>query len=168
MAVDRLSPRGNRRFLLGVVAVVALIALVTSWVRGADVRRVNDACDTWLEHRQSLRAAVAETDEATERAVHARDSRVTAQFNDIDTVRQWLTRWVATSPGVRESLDDDEDASALERGAVWSLGSVEDGVVELHRLIEEEEEPHELASWLPEVEARFRSVDDVCLSAARS
>ena len=70
------------------------------------------------------------------------------------------------SPGVRRALDEDDDTGSLERGAVSAFRYAEEGVAELLDLIEHER-PGFVADWLPELEARFQNVDDVCLSAAR-
>ena len=154
-----------------VVAVAAVIVLVTAaawWFTHADERRVNAACGTYLQHRGLLRAALSETDEATERAVAARADRVDDQyFNDADQARSWVDGWLRESPGVIDSLDHDKDASRLDRGATQSLTHVEQGFVELQSLIAKTE-PNEVAGWLPEMNARMQNVDDTCLWAARS
>ena len=151
-----------------VVLAVALMVVVAGawWVRGADERRVDAACDTWLQHRESLRTAVSESEEAVGRARHERARELPSHFNNADQTLADLRRWLEVSPGVRRTVDEGDDASNLERGAGSAFGFAEDGVTELLRLIEHEG-PGDVADWLPAVEASFQSVDDSCLSAAR-
>ena len=152
--------------LIVAVVVVAVIAGSAWWLNGADERRVNAACDTWLHHRDSLRAVLTETQEAVERADSADAVSAVGYFNDVDTTRAAITQWARESPRVLESLDQSDGASQLERGATFSLDSVQSGLVELQGLIDESP-PEEVAYWLPAVEAQFQNVDDVCLAAAR-
>ena len=58
-----------------VVLAVALMVVVAGawWVRGADERRVDAACDTWLQHRESLRTAVSESEEAIGHSTNAHE-----------------------------------------------------------------------------------------------
>jgi hypothetical protein len=155
--------------MVGGAAVVLVTAVVaTWWFTQADERRVNAACDTYLEQRELLRGALSETDEAIGRAVAAKADRTDDRyFNDADKVRSWIDRWQRESPGVIDSLDQDEDASRLDRAAVPALVFIEEGFAELESLIQESE-PSEVADWLPEVAARMQNMDDTCLSAARS
>ena len=149
------------------LAVVLLAVLASAWwVRGAGERRVDDACDTWLLHRDSLRTAVSESKEAVGRARDESASELPPHFNNADQTLADLRQWLAVSPGVRRTLDADDDASNLEEGAATAFRFAEDGVAELLRLIEHEG-PGWVADWLPAVEASFQNVDDVCLSAAR-
>jgi hypothetical protein len=164
--VERPVLSREARSLLAVAVLGLLLAVTTWWIRGADVRRVNDACDTWLEHRGSLRSLVSETEEAVERALEERARRTTPHFNDYDDVAASFESWQAAGPGVIDSLEDGDDASSLERGAVFGFTATGEGLVELRRLIEQEE-PQWVASWISEIEARFQLVDDTCLSAAR-
>lgn len=156
----------SRRWRVVGAAVLLPIAVSVWWRTGADERRVDASCDTWLEHRESLRTAVSETDEAIGRAAADHASRIGDYYNDVDTTRAAIESWRAESPGVLDALDHDRDASRLERGAVSSLEEVESGVAELDDLIEAGR-PREVALWLPELDARFQIVDDVCLAAAR-
>lgn len=150
-------------------AGAGLVLIVTSWwwVSDADVRRVDGACDTWLHHRDALRAVVSETDEAVGRARAADAARAGGYFNDLDRTRTAITAWHERSPEVVSSLDDSDEASGLERGAVSTLGFIDEGLVELERLIETAR-PSDVAVWLPEVAGRFQILDDICLTAARS
>jgi hypothetical protein len=162
--------RRSRRVIVGatVVLVSALVIAATWWCTRADERRVSAACDTYLEHRELLRAALGETDEAAERALDAKSDRTEDQyFNDADKVRSWIDQWLRESPGVIDTLDQGEDASPLERGAVQSLTFVEQGFAELQSMIQKSE-PSEVIAWLPEVGARMQGFDDTCLWAARS
>lgn len=162
--------RLSRRVVVGaaVVLVIALAIATSWWFTHADERRVNAACDTYLQQRELLRSALSEADEANERAVAAKADRTEDQyFNDADAVRSWIDQWLSESPGVIDSLDHDKDASGLERGAVFSLTLLEEGFAELQSLIEKSE-PNEVADWLPEVGARMQLFDDTCLYAARS
>jgi len=162
--------RLSRRVVVGaaVVLVIALVTAATMWFTHADERRVNAACDTYLQQRGSLRSALSETDEATERAVGAKADRTDDQyFNDADAVRSWIDQWLRESPEVIDSLDRDKDASSLDHDAVRSLTFVAEGFAELQSLIEKSE-PSEVADWLPEVGARMQIFDDTCLYAARS
>jgi hypothetical protein len=162
------SARAGRRTLLIVGGVViAMVAATVWWLNGADERRVNAACDTWLQHRGSLRAVLTESDEAVERAENAHAASTGKYFNDVDTTRTALAQWASQSPRVLNSLDRSHGASSLERGAASSFLFVESGLTDLQKLIEGGD-PEEVANWLPEVGARFQNVDDVCLSAARS
>lgn len=136
------------------------------WLGEADERRVDGACDTWLGQRGALRAVLNESEEAVGRAHDEHSSETATHFNDLDTTIAALQRWEDVSPDVIGSLDNSGDASALERGAVSAFDAVQTGLDELRRLIEQGE-PLELASWVPEVGARFRMVDDTCLAAAR-
>lgn len=147
---------------------MALVVTATWWYVRSDERRVSAACGTYLEHRELLRGALTETNEAVERAVAAK-AEVTEDeyFNDADEVRAWIDQWLRQSPGVIDSLDRDQDAGRLDRGAVASLMAVEEGLVELQTLVEGSA-PSDVADWLPEVAARMQGVDDTCLSAARS
>jgi hypothetical protein len=168
--VTTTTPNGRRsRSIVVGVAAALVIALAATWLfTRSDERRVNAACDTYLQHRELLRGALSETDEAIERAVDAEADRTEDQyFNDADKVRSWIDQWLRESPGVVDSLDHDKDASRLDRGAVHSLTGVEEGFVELQSLLEKSA-PNEVAYWLPEVAARMQGVDDTCLSAARS
>ena len=158
----------NRRALLIAAGVaIAVVASSVWWLSGADERRVNAACGTWLEHRESLRTVLAESDEAVDRAQAAHATRTGAYFNDVDRELVALARWADLGPHVIERLDQSEGASRLERGAVTSLGFVQSGLADLHKVIEHED-PSEVAFWIPELAARFQYVDDVCLTAARS
>lgn len=161
--------RRSRRVVVGVAALVAVVAIAAVWRHTqADERRVNAACDTYLQQRELLRNALSETGEATERAIDAKADRVeTEYFNDADEVRSRIDRWLGESPGVIDSLDRDEEAGDLESGAVRLLTFVEQGFVELQSLIEKSE-PSEVADWLPEVGARMQGFDDTCLWAARN
>jgi hypothetical protein len=162
--------RLSRRVVVGVAAVlvIALVTAATWWFKHADERRVNAACETYLQQRELLRSALSETDEANERAVAAKAGRPEDQyFNDADKVRSWIDQWLSESPGVIDSLDHDKDASSLDRDAVRSLTFVEEGFAELESLIEKSK-PSEVADWLPEVGARMQIFDDTCLYAARS
>ena len=157
--------RRSRRIVVGAAAVlvIALVIAATWWYTRSDERRVNAACDTYLQQRGLLRAALSETDEATGRAVDAKADRMEDQyFNDADEVRSWIDQWLRESPSVIDSLDHDKD-----RGAVQSLTFVEQGFAELQSLIEKSE-PSEVVDWLPEVGARMKGFDDTCLWAARS
>jgi hypothetical protein len=153
------------RRLTAVVALVVVAGLALWWVRTADVRRVDAACSTWLEHRESLRTVLMETVEAVERAEAERASMTGPHFNDVEREIASLERWESLSPGVREGIDD-SDPSALEQGAAGAFEHTETAVVELHRLIEHGT-PQDVDSWLPEVQAVFQGVDDTCLVAAR-
>jgi hypothetical protein len=150
--------------------VVPLLVLVVAagllWMRGADERRVNDACGTWLEHRGNLRWVLSETDEAVGRAKAHGDKHARSQFNDVDRVLASIAGWQTVGPRVRHDLDGSKDASDLERGADSAFGFVDEGLGELRNLIEYGS-PSELMFWLPEMSARFQNVDDVCLAAAR-
>lgn len=158
----------SRRVVVGVAAALLIALAATWWITRSDERRVNAACDTYLGHREQLRGALSETDEAIERAVDAKADRTGDQyFNDADQVRSWIDQWLRDSSGVIDSLEHDKDASRLDRGAVHSLTAVEEGFVELQSLLEKSA-PDEVAYWLPEVGARMQGVDDTCLSAARS
>lgn len=137
------------------------------WFSGSDERRVNAACGTYLEHRDSLRAVLTESDEAVGRATAAKAGSTVPYFNEVDRVDAWVEQWMSESPRVIDSLDQGDDASSLERGAVSSFTHVESGLTELRALLEDAA-PAEVAQWLPEVAARLQNVDDVCLSAARS
>lgn len=108
--------RFSRR--IGVVAAVvlasALVAAATWWLTHADERRVNAACDTYLQHQGSLRLALSEADEATERAIDARAKRVEDQyFNDADKVRSRVDQWLLESPSVIDDLGHDKTRAAL-------------------------------------------------------
>jgi hypothetical protein len=153
--------RRSRRIVFAVASILVLVAATTWWLTQADERRINAACDTYLEHRGLLRSALSETDEALGRAVDAKADRLEDQhFNDADAVRSWIDQWLREGPDVIDSLDDDRDT-------IQSLTDIEDGLVELQSLIEQSE-PSELANWLPEVGARMQNFDDTCLWAARS
>jgi hypothetical protein len=161
------SVRAGRRTLLIVGGVViAMVAATVWWLNGSDERRVNAACDTWLQHRGSLRAVLTESDEAAERAEAAHAASIGKYFNDVDTTRTALAQWASQSPGVLSSLDR-HGASNLERAAASSFLFVESGLTDMQKLIEDGD-PEEVANWLPEIDARFQNVDDVCLAAARS
>lgn len=163
-----LIPRPGRRVLLTVGGVViAVIAASLWWLSGADERRVNTACGTWLQHRESLRTVLTESDEAVGRAEAAHAASAGEYFNGVDTSLAAIQRWEHVSPRVRDSLDRSDGASELERGAASSFFFAQSGITELHELIEHGD-PDRLASWVPEVSARFQNVDDVCLVAART
>jgi len=136
------------------------------WMRGADERRVNAACDTWLEHRGSLRWVLSETDEAVGRAEDQGLKHASHQYNDIDRTLAYIEDWQSVGPGVERKLDGSQDASGLERGADSAFGFVDEGLDVLVTLINSGR-PSELADWVHEMSARFQTVDDVCLSAAR-
>lgn len=70
-------------------------------------------------------------------------------------------------PGSQGRLHGDGDASGLERGAESAFGFLNEGVNQVHELIDDGN-PSELADWLPEAQARFQNVDDICGAAWRS
>jgi hypothetical protein len=163
--------RGRRSLPIRTASLAAGLSLAVGmlsawWIAGADERRVNGACDAWLEQRESLRTAVSETEEAVGRARAAESTRTSHYFNDLDQSLAALRRWEELSPEVRSALDDRADASRIERGAASSFGFAQDGVTDLRALIERGD-PMDLEHWVPEVRARFQDVDDTCLSAAR-
>lgn len=164
---NRAGPPSLRVLLIIGGLLVSLVAGGIWWLAGADERRVNAACDTWLEHRDSLRTVLTESDEAVGRATAAQASSTVGYFNDLDLVRASLEQWLNTSQRVMNSLERGDDASGLERGAVSSFGFVGSGLTEFQGLLDGDE-PAEVARWLPELAARFQNVDDVCLTAARS
>lgn len=152
---------------MAAVFVLVLVAAASWWYRHADERRVDAACDSYLQQRGQLRGVLSETEEATERAVDADADRVKDRyFNDADEVRSRIDQWLLASPDIIDSLDRDKDASALDRDAVRSLTFIDEGFMELSSLIEESE-PSGVAGWLPEVEARMQGFDDTCLWVAR-
>ncbi len=152
------------RFVLPLAAIV--LAAGVMWFWGADERRVNHACDTWLEHREDLRWVVSETREAGERA-QARDANhVSGQYNDLERALSCVDQWHAVGPAVLSRLHGSADASGLERGAHAAFESVDGGLTVLEDLIHNGS-PSDVAEWLPEMGARFQFVDDVCLVAAR-
>ena len=155
-----------RVFVSAVLVGLALCAALV-WFRGADERRVDHACGTWLGEREGLRTVLAETEEAVGRAGAEGDRDVSRQFNDLDTTLASLEQWESTGPKTRDSLHGGRDASRTERGADWAFGVVNSGVTGLHKRIDDGD-PSELTAWAPEVRARFQIVDDVCLAAARS
>ncbi|MDP3894385.1 hypothetical protein [Nocardioides sp.] len=136
------------------------------WLQSADVRRVDAACDTWLEHRESLRTAISETDEAVGRAEADGADNIPDYFNDFDSTHATLDQWRSIGAGVHDGLDGSGDASRLERGAERAFHHARSGVVSLEELIEFGS-PDEVEDWLPELAWRFQSVDDSCLAAAR-
>lgn len=94
--------------LLTMLLVVLAVGAV-AWVRDADVRRVEGACETWLIHRDGLDAVVDETREALERLDDAgsrRPDTLSAAYNDADRERGALEGWVAVAPGLREDIGD--------------------------------------------------------------
>jgi hypothetical protein len=164
--------RGRRSLPVRTVSLAAGMSLAIGvlsawWITGADERRVNGACDAWLEQRESLRTAVSEAEEAVGRARAAEATRTSDYFNDLDQSLAALRRWEELSPEVRSTLDDQADASRIERGAASSFDFVQEGVTDLRALIERGD-AMDLEHWVPEVQARFQSVDDACLLAARS
>ncbi len=78
--------RPSRQVVL-VVGSVLTVAVAASilWLGGADERRVNAACDTWLDHRDSLRTALIGSDEAVGRAKAANAPTTGEFFNDVHT-----------------------------------------------------------------------------------
>jgi alkanesulfonate monooxygenase SsuD/methylene tetrahydromethanopterin reductase-like flavin-dependent oxidoreductase (luciferase family) len=143
-----------------------MVAATMWWLSGADERRVNAACSTWLQHRGSLRTVLTESEEAVGRAEDAHAAHTGKYFNDMDAIRATLAQWASQSPRILNSLDRSDSASKLERGAASSFLYVESGLTDMRKLIEAGD-PKEVADWLPEVAARFQNVDDVCLFAAR-
>lgn len=154
----------NPRLAFPLLLIVLVAGML--WLRGADERRVNHACDSWLEHRGSLRWVLSETDEAVGRAQAQGKGRVSEDYNDIDRTLGYLDEWRGVGPAVRKNLDGSRDASGLERGADSAFGFVDEGLDVLADLIQNGS-PSEVADWLPEMSARFQTVDDVCLAAAR-
>lgn len=160
--------RYPRRVVVIVAAALVVVAAASLfWVRGADERRVNAACGTWLENRESLRTALSESDEAVGRARGAGAGGTKDYFNDFDCTSAALRQWLADSPRVIGALDGSSGASDLERGSVSAFEHVQSGIVELQQLIDHGK-PTEVSTWIPEMDARLQGVDDVCLTAARS
>jgi hypothetical protein len=158
----------DRRFFLAVVAVLLLaLAFGWWWAGGADERRIDRACGEWLKERPSLRTAVAETEEAVSRAQAADSTEAGPYFNDLDTARGALELWERRSADVRAELDEGPDSSDLERSAVLAFSAVDEGVTELRDQMAHGDLDR-LLIWTAEVRARFQSVDDVCLVAARA
>lgn len=154
--------------MLGVLAVLVAVSGALWWsAEHGAVRRVDSACGTWLTHRDALRNALSQTDEAVGRAREARAPRVGDYFNDEERTRGDIGGWLTVGPGVLASLRHDRGASSFERDAARAFDASDDGLVELERLIDDER-PSSVASWLPELQARFQMIDDSCLYAARA
>lgn len=160
--------RRPRSIVLGVACALVLVLAATWWFTRSDERRVSAACDAYLQHREPLRNALSETDEAIGRAIAAKADRTEDRyFNDADRVRSGVDQWLRDSPAILDSLDESKDASGLERGAVQYVAAVGDGFVELQSLLEKST-PNEAANWLSEAGGRMQLLDDTCLSVARS
>jgi hypothetical protein len=162
----RLTRDRRRVALVAAAALVLAAAAALWWMRGADERRVDAACGTWLQQRAQLRTASSESVEAAERARAAHASRAAPYFNDLESTSAALERWSGTSPAVVGSLHAGEDASEMERSTVDALRHIESGVAELRRLISHGSAAGVL-DWVPELDARFQNLDDLCLIAAR-
>lgn len=149
--------------LVAVLVVLVAVAMV-AWVRDADVRRVEAACETWLDHRDALEFALSEVEEARERAVHHRED-IRDHFNSggPDDVVATLEEWRAVAPDVVEGLGDSE----LEQDAVWAFREMTGGVERLQGHVEAGEEG-ELETWVDEQEARYDLVSDTCSAARRA
>ncbi|MBD8868456.1 hypothetical protein [Nocardioides donggukensis] len=154
------------RALVATVVVALVLGSALAWFGGADERRVNGACDTWLVERAALRTVLSEAEEAVGRAEAAGDRDVSRHFNDLDRDLASLERWEAVGPGTQSSLSGDGGASRIERGAESAFGYLNSAVTGLHQRLDDGD-PTELAQWVPEAGARFQNVDDTCLAAAR-
>ena len=121
---------------VGIPLLVLMVAVGLLWMRGADERRVNDSCSTWLEHRDGLRWVLSETDEAVDRAKDQGAKHARSQYNDLERALNFIASWQSVGPEVRNDLDGSSDASNLERGADSAFGFVDDGLDELQHLIE--------------------------------
>lgn len=146
------------------VLVVLLVVAVVAWVRGADVRRVEAACETWLDHRGELESALWEVEEARERAVHHReDVRDHFNYDAVGDVLATLAEWQAVAPGMMADLEGSE----REQDARWAFREMTGGVERLQRHVEAGDEG-ELETWVDEQEARFGLVNDTCAAAWRA
>ena len=157
----------RRVVLVALLAVGMLTVAGVWWSAGADERRVDRACDTWLAQRAAMRTALDETDEAVGRAQAAHADRTADYFNDVDVTIGALDTWERASPQVVDELHGKAVASGVEASAVAGFAAVQEGVVQLRRLIEAGT-PDDVGSWTAEVRARFQMVDDACLAAARA
>lgn len=157
--------RPRNRIWVGVVVFVAVASGLIWWKSGDDVRRVNAACDAWLQDRDMLRHALLETDEAIGRAEAEHATRIGPYYNDRDETLGQLTTWYTRGGDATKNLTKDSESS-LERAAEFSLAESASGIATLVSYVKSQE-PHVVADWLTEVFARFQSMDDVCLAAAR-
>jgi hypothetical protein len=165
MSLGGILGQPRNRLWVGVTVVALLGAGFIWWRAGADVRRVNAACDAWFHDRAMLRSALLETDEAIGRAEADHAKRVGPYYNDRDETVGQLAGWYMRGADATKDLSKDS-ASSLERAAQRSIAQSEEGVVVLVKYVRGEK-PQVVADWLPEVAARFQNVDDVCLAAAR-
>lgn len=157
----------RRVIIFAGLAVVAAIAGLLVWVSRADDRRVDAACGDWIRHRDSLRTAISETDEAVGRATSSHARRVERYYNDFDRTGAALDQWRSEGARLTGLLDRGAGDDGLDHDLAFALTEAGGGVAELQRLIESSE-PSEVKDWLPELSARFQNVDDLCLAAARA
>lgn len=155
----------RNRIWVGVIVFVGIASGLFWWESGVDVRRVNAACDAWLQDRNMLRNALLETDEAIGRAEADHARRIGPYYNDRDETVGQLAAWYMRGGDATKNLNRDSESS-LERAAQFSLAESEGGVATLVSYVKSQE-PQVVADWLTEVSARFQGMDDVCLDAAR-